>query len=550
MIMNAFEKSLHLLKGYMTVANLGFHFRNFYSNFWHLYLGWGLQGLDPKLHQEADIVMLAGRPRFADTLIDLGKGNKMRAADILEQAGRYRAYNTGFVRSDTTAWLAERLEYITMPKAQRILSRANPFSRHFAPIYVGEIIGGYVENHARLAGFIRSLREGLDFESAAAKVKKFLIDYTDLSTFERKLMRNWFPFYSWYRKNLELEITQLLMQPGKFGMIPKIKNYIESLSKAPPEEYLYDYLGDLYAFRMPFGMSSTGQFMFGDVAEQGGEQFYYNPNFPWQDIKKVGQLLTGDWKGFLKDVGSSLNPMAKWPIEMLTNQEMYFERPLDTGKPVLANQFIQALAKVLPVEKLPGARVREDTGEVYLTPKQEYLTRQIPFFTNLAEAIPPGESEEKMDMPRYATNLLSDWLGIKFMPFNVREGELSYNKWLNEAIQRELTSRRDVGEKIPAQSDLSKAMKELYSQEIQKRLGIDVEGINQVKDMLKYTGSSKELDYIMRKMLQPYEEEMGKLKDKKLSEIAEELRKIGIEPTMENLTAILNQVSPMWAIPQ
>ena len=546
-MMNMFDNSLHLLKGYLTVANIGFHTRNFISNFWHLYLGWGMKGFDPRIHMEADTLLLSGRPQFADQLIDAGRYGKMRAADLLEMAGKTGTYNTGFIRSDYVSAFLDKLEYVTMPKWQRVFERFNPTSRHFALIHAGDVVGGYVENHARLVGFINGLQEGLDFEQAAAKVKKFMIDYTDLSAFERNIGRRVFPFYSWLRKNTELEVTQLLKQPGKFALIPKIKNYIESLSEAPDDIYLPDYYKDLYAIRMPFGLSPEGKLLFGDVLEQGGEQWYLNPNFPWQDLGKIGKVLTGDWLGALKEVTSALNPMGKIPIELITNTETFSGNKIaDKDEPVkLAPGWMQWAARGLPLEDiLPGARRNPKTGELYITGRQEYGTRILPPLNTLSKLMSASPSDTKKDKNKWIADIVSQ-AGLKFMPFNLPESKANYAKGLQSDIESEIAARRISGEKIPMQYNFEEALRELYLRTIDKETGYS--GYKEIQDFLKYTGSSPELDYVIKKLQEPYKEKANVIKGDDIQGLVKALKDIGIEPTMEELITILNEVNPDWA---
>jgi hypothetical protein len=74
--------------------------------------------------------------------------------------------------------------------------------------------GAFRENTTRLGMFMDRLARGLTPEQAALEVKKYLFDYRDLTEFERKSMRMVFPFYSWLRKNLPLQMEMLFAKPG------------------------------------------------------------------------------------------------------------------------------------------------------------------------------------------------------------------------------------------------------------------------------------------------------------------------------------------------
>ena len=58
------------------------------------------------------------------------------------------------------------------------------------------------------------------------RLKKFLFDYMDLTAFERKVMKRVFPFYTWLRKNIPLQISMLLKSPRTYARINDTQNYI------------------------------------------------------------------------------------------------------------------------------------------------------------------------------------------------------------------------------------------------------------------------------------------------------------------------------------
>lgn len=61
---------------------------------------------------------------------------------------------------------------------------------------------------------------------AAGHAKKHLIDYSDLTDFEKRVMKRVFPFYTFYRKNIPLQLENLLQDPKRFNVINKIRNNI------------------------------------------------------------------------------------------------------------------------------------------------------------------------------------------------------------------------------------------------------------------------------------------------------------------------------------
>ncbi|KKN45062.1 hypothetical protein LCGC14_0686870 [marine sediment metagenome] len=83
----------------------------------------------------------------------------------------------------------------------------------------GMAVGTAIENNARLAHYLDRLTKGSNSMDAALSVKKYLFDYADLTHFERSVMKRLFPFYTWTRKNVPLQLEHLWKQPQKYAPI-------------------------------------------------------------------------------------------------------------------------------------------------------------------------------------------------------------------------------------------------------------------------------------------------------------------------------------------
>jgi hypothetical protein len=85
-------------------------------------------------------------------------------------------------------------------------------------------IGGWVENNARKSLFLdaygKLTEQGLSHEQAMQKavdtVDKFLFNYqTALTPFENNVMKRFFPFYTWQRSNIPLQLESIYKQTAK-----------------------------------------------------------------------------------------------------------------------------------------------------------------------------------------------------------------------------------------------------------------------------------------------------------------------------------------------
>lgn len=84
------------------------------------------------------------------------------------------------------------------------------------------------------------VKKGMSLPDAAMeagrRVRKYNIDYGQLSSFEQKTMRRVFPFYAWFRRNLPLQMQMLFTKPGFMAAYPKGQDLVQTLFNADDGE--------------------------------------------------------------------------------------------------------------------------------------------------------------------------------------------------------------------------------------------------------------------------------------------------------------------------
>jgi len=100
-------------------------------------------------------------------------------------------------------------------KWKNVMKKAIPYSQEFALFKGGRKVGNWVEGQARMVDFIANLKATGDVGLAAQRTKQFLFDYQYLTPFEKTFMRRLIPFYTFTRKNLELQVRSLMTTPGR-----------------------------------------------------------------------------------------------------------------------------------------------------------------------------------------------------------------------------------------------------------------------------------------------------------------------------------------------
>ena len=293
----------------------GFHSRNAMSNVWLSFLG-GLKNpmryYDAARLQRYDYAARRGKP-IKDFVVKLG-GKNYKASELVKMGKRTEVLYRGWFGAELGETVEREIFLKTgiRPRIGELTAkqRGKEMARGFI-LEKPRAIGTAIENNARFALFLDQINKGFDIASAARHTKKFLFDYGELTTFEKGTMRRLFPFYTWIRKNLPLEVEQLFRQPGKFALIGKTKEEVESLSERPDERYLPDWMREQEVFlRLPW--------------EGKDKPLYVNFDFAFQDLAKL-TLSKGGWE-IMKEAYGYLRPDIKALPEILTNYNVYFGR--------------------------------------------------------------------------------------------------------------------------------------------------------------------------------------------------------------------------------
>ncbi len=118
-------------------------------------------------------------------------------------------------------------ELIQVDKAKGGVLRA-PGKAYKGAKEAGRKVNAALENQARMAVFIHGLRETGDAVQAGIMVRKYLFEYSDLTTFERNVMRRVVPFYTFARKNTDVMLRTAITDPGRLNAINRIIGGVEN----------------------------------------------------------------------------------------------------------------------------------------------------------------------------------------------------------------------------------------------------------------------------------------------------------------------------------
>lgn len=244
-IMHAYDKLQNLFKATVTSIFPSFHGRNAISNVMLSFMDIGYEALNPVNH--AKVAQIIGYNMQHSRLQKAMAAGKEGAAEEFGKLMSRKVFkdNTGYewtfgelrtvVHNNVVAFHPRNLGQIdqvqfgkddAMQISEKLFPtskkdvmmnkfrKVNPFSTNNMAITTGLKVGSLIEDHARLLTFTQNLRATGDPLLAAERTKMFLFDYQNLSNFERKVLRRIIPFYTFSRKNIELQVKTLFSRPG------------------------------------------------------------------------------------------------------------------------------------------------------------------------------------------------------------------------------------------------------------------------------------------------------------------------------------------------
>lgn len=177
----------------------------------------------------------------------------------------------------------------------------------FYPGRVGRAVGDTVESTNRLAPFIELLRQGYSPQAAAERVKFAHVDYTNLSDFERNVVKRMFPFASFTKGMASFVADELMQRPGG-----KLAQTIRAQNSVRGDEPMPEYIAQGDA--IPLG-----------TLPDGTQRFVGGLGLMHSDATN---LISPDVSDTLAEGISRMNPMLKLPIELASGESFFQRGPL------------------------------------------------------------------------------------------------------------------------------------------------------------------------------------------------------------------------------
>jgi hypothetical protein len=295
--MHLFDSATKYWKAQTLPIFPAYHLRNMVGNLWNNWLA-GVN--DPSVYGKAAAIQ-----KGANGAIKI-KGGQELSFDTIRQLYRETGLERTFFKADVAQELASR--------AGKVGGSLNPLSADSVYVRAGRKVGSAVEDNARMALFIDRLKKGDAAEQAARTVKKYLFDYEDLTPFEKTTMRRIFPFYTYTRKNLPLQLEMLIKNPSRFNVSRDIQVAITHDEDQPNPEVTPKWMREAQAVSL------------GKDNEGNHRMWLLNSWLPAGDLFDV---MTPT--GARDKIAGMVNPFIKEPIQQAFNADWRTGNKIDYG---------------------------------------------------------------------------------------------------------------------------------------------------------------------------------------------------------------------------
>ncbi len=314
-------------KQWMTIYFPAFTFRNYYANIGQAFNEIGLAALDPRYFKQ--VVRILGKSKYKDDLAyKFSTGESYTLGSIrgeIEDLG----ITTTVINDVETGLRARHKPYF------------EPFKGKGRAIAAGANLK--VENSARVSLYMKLRNRGVSKNEAAQKVRDTLFQYDQLTRTEKAFFRRVFPFYTWTRKNIELQVRTLATNPGR------VLNQVRPFRGRDEEnQSMVQWRGESLKIRL----DSDGNTV----------RMLNGIDLPIRALDII-------WKGSLSKTFSGLigiiSPLMKAPIEIAAGKNLFTGRNLSRKENFAIGKAVEKMPA--PIKDWMGWRRRyvEGRGPVY-----------------------------------------------------------------------------------------------------------------------------------------------------------------------------------------
>lgn len=380
-IREAYMTTVSWFRGWTLGVFPAYHARNHISNITQNVVS-GMPILDVSKYAILSHKIQKYGPSLTDEFITTIAGKKIPLADIYEQGMLMGVEGTGLFTAEYTEVAKQTIGFVrgmgvrkktafghmkstksaglrkmvvegakAVPSKEGLLGKIGQYTPLVGrgsnkALTAGFLVGRGIENNARWSQFLYSVVEGHSYQEAAQRVAKYLFDYSDINTVISD-MRNIFPFVVWSRKNIPLQLENLVMRGTRVASLVKAKDAFEGAMGTDDMD-----TPDLPQFiRENVPLSYRKQ-------KDGTYQYFVLGN--WLALTDVERIFSP-----VDEIFNMLFPGIRIPFELMANKSFFFDTALERGLPGEKKRFMGLNMSPKLVHVLRSFRVLNEANRLF-----------------------------------------------------------------------------------------------------------------------------------------------------------------------------------------
>ena len=336
-----FDAITSLFKRSVTGLFLPFHVRNFMSGMIQNFETLGIDALNPQnIAVGQKIAYLIGKgEKITDNLVDLG-GKKIKFSEIVKPfAERFSGdsfYNTDFDLALKNSGELKSISGLFSKQRIKETLKTAGLGQEAIPFKIGRGIGQFIEHQQKATAYITALSQGKSIDDALRLAETAGFDYRALTRFESQIMRRLIPFYSFTRKNIELQLKTLGENPQRINQVLRFFGNVSEPLSEEEKKNLPSFIRESLGVKLQDTPDGLKQYIssFGTPIEAFTQLFGSNP--------------------ILRAI-SMTNPLIKTPVEIGIGKDSFRQLDLkdvyNAKEYKLAPQIVKDLLDISEVKK-------------------------------------------------------------------------------------------------------------------------------------------------------------------------------------------------------